>query len=106
MGARQRLATRAGEALSRRARRSAAASARAARMAGAAQVAHRSRGRAVAVRGAPAVLTASDAAVLISLGRPIFFRQRRPGRFGQPFEVLKLRTMRPGAEPDAQRLTP
>jgi lipopolysaccharide/colanic/teichoic acid biosynthesis glycosyltransferase len=29
---------------------------------------------------------------------PVFYRQRRVGRHGQPFEVWKLRTMVPGAE--------
>jgi exopolysaccharide biosynthesis polyprenyl glycosylphosphotransferase len=34
-----------------------------------------------------------------SLGRPIFFRQRRLGRDGREFEMLKLRTMRAPLEP-------
>ena len=33
-------------------------------------------------------------AVRISLGRPIFYRQRRVGRDGQVFEMVKLRTLR------------
>lgn len=33
-------------------------------------------------------------AVLISLGRPVLYRQRRVGRDGQVFEMLKLRTLR------------
>jgi lipopolysaccharide/colanic/teichoic acid biosynthesis glycosyltransferase len=33
--------------------------------------------------------------VAISMGRPVLFRQRRIGLDGQPFEVLKFRTMRP-----------
>jgi exopolysaccharide biosynthesis polyprenyl glycosylphosphotransferase len=32
-------------------------------------------------------------AVLVSSGRPVFFRQRRVGRDGQVFEMLKFRTM-------------
>lgn len=28
------------------------------------------------------------------LGYPIFFRQRRPGLFGRPFELIKFRTMK------------
>ena len=45
------------------------------------------------------------------LGSPVFFRQVRPGLHGQPFEMVKLRTMTDeyGADgallPDAQRLT-
>jgi lipopolysaccharide/colanic/teichoic acid biosynthesis glycosyltransferase/glycosyltransferase involved in cell wall biosynthesis len=31
--------------------------------------------------------------IWISMGRPILFRQRRPGRFAKPFELLKFRTM-------------
>jgi lipopolysaccharide/colanic/teichoic acid biosynthesis glycosyltransferase len=45
------------------------------------------------------------------LGRPVFFRQVRPGRFGKPFEMVKFRTMTDeidvsgGLKPDADRLT-
>lgn len=45
------------------------------------------------------------------LGRPVFFRQVRPGLHGQPFEMVKFRTMTdergPDGEllPDAVRLT-
>jgi len=40
------------------------------------------------------------AALLIKLESrgPVFYRQRRVGRGGQPFELWKLRTMVPGAE--------
>lgn len=46
------------------------------------------------------------------LGRPVLFRQVRPGLNGQPFEMLKFRTMTDARDasgallPDAQRLTP
>jgi len=32
-------------------------------------------------------------AIRVSLGRPILFRQVRPGLMGEPFELLKFRTM-------------
>lgn len=50
-------------------------------------------------------------AVLATMGRPILFRQQRPGKDGRPFEMLKFRTMRDdarlgsGVGSDAQRLT-
>ncbi|MFN3388533.1 MAG: sugar transferase [Allosphingosinicella sp.] len=50
-------------------------------------------------------------AVWANLGRPVLFRQRRPGLHGAPFELIKFRTMRndpkagSGLESDAQRLT-
>jgi lipopolysaccharide/colanic/teichoic acid biosynthesis glycosyltransferase len=49
--------------------------------------------------------------VLFGLGRPVLFRQRRPGKGGRPFELLKFRTMREATDdtrrplPDAERLT-
>ncbi len=36
--------------------------------------------------------------VLITSGRPIFYRQVRSGKLGRPFEILKLRSMRTDAE--------
>ncbi len=59
---------------------------------------------------APVVLVVA-AAVAIGLGRPVLFRQRRPGLGGEVFELVKFRTMRDatGADgrplPDDQRLT-
>ena len=41
------------------------------------------------------LLLAIALAVLVSLGRPIFYRQQRVGRDNSPFEMLKFRTMRP-----------
>jgi lipopolysaccharide/colanic/teichoic acid biosynthesis glycosyltransferase len=41
-------------------------------------------------------------AVLVSMGRPVFFRQVRPGRDGQPFTLWKFRTLRPPARPGAE----
>jgi lipopolysaccharide/colanic/teichoic acid biosynthesis glycosyltransferase len=49
--------------------------------------------------------------VWISMGRPVFFRQLRPGLHGKPFGLLKFRTMtedrdaKDGWLPDEKRLT-
>ncbi|MDQ8208103.1 sugar transferase [Coraliomargarita sp. SDUM461003] len=42
---------------------------------------------------------------LINLGRPLFFRQRRAGKDGRAFNILKLRSMRNGPGSDEERLT-
>jgi exopolysaccharide biosynthesis polyprenyl glycosylphosphotransferase len=53
------------------------------------------------------VLVAAAAAVLLTMGRPIFFRQARAGRDGRTFQMLKIRTMRPaGAEERRPALPP
>ncbi len=45
------------------------------------------------------------------MGRPVFFRQVRPGLHGRPFEMIKFRTMRDAADAegnplsDSERLT-
>jgi sugar transferase EpsL len=50
-------------------------------------------------------------AVAATMGRPVFFRQKRPGLRGEPFEIVKMRTMTDERDddgvllPDAQRLT-
>jgi lipopolysaccharide/colanic/teichoic acid biosynthesis glycosyltransferase len=47
----------------------------------------------------------------IKLGAPVFFRQQRPGLHGQPFEMIKFRTMTDSRDsegnllPDGERLT-
>jgi lipopolysaccharide/colanic/teichoic acid biosynthesis glycosyltransferase len=48
---------------------------------------------AAAALAAPALL-ALALLVRLRLGRPVLFRQQRPGRDGRPFTLLKLRTMR------------
>jgi exopolysaccharide biosynthesis polyprenyl glycosylphosphotransferase len=44
------------------------------------------------------LLIAISIAILIDSGRPVFFRQRRAGKDGEPFTMLKFRTMVPDAE--------
>ena len=41
------------------------------------------------------VLSGIAAAILLMDGRPVLFRQTRPGRHGVPFTIVKFRTMRP-----------
>jgi sugar transferase EpsL len=57
------------------------------------------------------VLAAIAALVAVSMGRPILFRQHRPGLGGRPFTILKFRTMADSHDangqplPDAMRIT-
>ncbi|NCC97697.1 MAG: sugar transferase, partial [Synergistales bacterium] len=57
------------------------------------------------------VLLCTALAVAVKLGRPVLFRQRRPGLNGKPFYMLKFRTMTDGRDkkgnllPDEVRLT-
>ena len=44
------------------------------------------------------VLAAAAIAIKLDDGGPVIFRQKRVGRSGRPFEILKLRTMVPDAE--------
>ncbi len=47
-----------------------------------------------------------------NLGSPVLFRQTRPGLYGQPFEMIKFRSMKDALDtagnplPDSERLTP
>jgi len=58
------------------------------------------------------LLALTAVAILVAQGRPIFFRHVRPGLRGEPFTMVKFRTMRalrPGERPyesDEQRVTP
>ncbi|SHG29543.1 Sugar transferase involved in LPS biosynthesis (colanic, teichoic acid) [Jatrophihabitans endophyticus] len=70
----------------------------------------------VVVGGTALVISAPVQAVIAvlvarRLGRPVLFRQPRPGRHGQPFTLTKFRTMREpdparGLVTDADRMTP
>jgi lipopolysaccharide/colanic/teichoic acid biosynthesis glycosyltransferase len=57
------------------------------------------------------VLAVVSILILAFMGRPVLFRQTRPGYNGKPFELLKFRTMREACNadgtllPDAERLT-
>ena len=51
------------------------------------------------------VLLATALAVRVGLGSPILFRQVRPGRDGQPFEMLKFRTMLDARDADGNPLS-
>ncbi|MCA9674643.1 MAG: sugar transferase [Myxococcales bacterium] len=58
------------------------------------------------------LLAVTAGAIALDLGRPVLFRQERPGLHGKPFSMLKFRTMRDAMDehgrplPDAARLTP
>jgi Undecaprenyl-phosphate glucose phosphotransferase len=47
------------------------------------------------------LFAAIAAAIRLSDGKPIFYRQMRMGLDGRPFEILKFRSMRPGAEDES-----
>ena len=57
------------------------------------------------------VVAVASVAVRVTMGAPVFFRQRRPGLHGALFYVVKMRTMTNERDadgellPDAQRLT-
>jgi lipopolysaccharide/colanic/teichoic acid biosynthesis glycosyltransferase len=51
-------------------------------------------GALVLLAAALPLLLVAGAAIVLDDGRPIFFRQRRVGRFGRLFTIYKLRTMR------------
>jgi lipopolysaccharide/colanic/teichoic acid biosynthesis glycosyltransferase len=57
------------------------------------------------------VMAAVAVAVAVALGRPVFFRQERPGLHGRPFRLIKFRTMLDAVDSegnpldDARRLT-
>lgn len=58
------------------------------------------------------VLAVVASMIRVTLGRPVLFRQRRPGLLGKPFDIVKFRTMADTRSPDGTllpdeaRLTP
>jgi sugar transferase EpsL len=64
-------------------------------------------GAAILVAVLSPLLAALGAAIRLTMGSPVFFRQLRPGYKGRPFEVVKFRTMKeaPPDVPDEERLT-
>lgn len=58
------------------------------------------------------LLVGIAACVRMQMGAPVFFKQHRPGQYGQPFLLYKYRTMRDAKDrtgrllPDADRITP
>jgi lipopolysaccharide/colanic/teichoic acid biosynthesis glycosyltransferase len=50
------------------------------------------------------VLAVVAVAVAVALGRPVFFRQVRPGLHGRPFRLIKFRTMLDSVGPDGNPL--
>ena len=75
--------------------------------------------RLIDILGAAVILTLAAHAMLtlavliyLRMGRPVLFRQIRPGKHGRPFMLYKFRTMRQALGddgrplPDAERLTP
>ncbi len=50
------------------------------------------------------VMAATAIVVRAQMGSPVLFRQKRPGRWGRPFEVWKFRTMRDAVGPDGKPL--
>lgn len=43
--------------------------------------------------------------ILVFIGRPIFFKQQRPGYRGRPFQMFKFRTMSDACAPDGRPLS-
>ena len=51
------------------------------------------------------LLVLVSAAIRLSMGAPIFFRQERPGLLGQPFSIIKFRTMTNGRDEQGNLLS-
>ena len=50
------------------------------------------------------ILVVAMIAVRLTMGSPVLFRQQRPGLNGEPFELIKLRTMLEAMDADGQPL--
>lgn len=52
------------------------------------------------------VMALAALAILVTMGRPILYRQERAGRYGRPFQMFKFRTMERDAEARRAELAP
>jgi sugar transferase EpsL len=50
------------------------------------------------------VMAAIGIAILVTMGKPVLFRQQRPGLRAEPFELVKFRSMREGSGTDGRPL--
>ena len=55
------------------------------------------------IAGAPLMLVIA-VAIRVSMGRPVLYRQLRPGLHAQPFELIKFRTMRDEYDEDGRQI--
>lgn len=62
-------------------------------------------GAALALVVAAVPMAVIAVAVRVTMGRPVLFRQIRPGLHGRLFGLMKFRTMRDGPGDDAERIT-
>ena len=66
---------------------------------------------AIVLAAASPIMATASLSIAATMGRPVFFRQKRPGKAGKSFELVKFRTMRnagpgeQGPDADGARLT-
>ena len=59
----------------------------------------------------PFLMVIISVLIRLTMGKPVFFRQTRPGLYGKPFTIYKFRTMTNSCDdkgrllPDGERLT-
>jgi lipopolysaccharide/colanic/teichoic acid biosynthesis glycosyltransferase len=58
----------------------------------------------IGLAAAGPLMAAAAAAIRLTMGTPVLFRQRRAGRHGRAFRLLKFRTMTEARHPDGQLL--